>query len=409
MRLPTGWQSARLGDLGVEVRESVRPDPDRMYELYSVPAFASGKAEILQGSEIGSSKRRVAAGDLLLCKINPRINRVWSVAEPVGGEEQLASNEYLVLRLHDRDPVLRKYLVWYLRSPAFRDWIKLNVEGATGSHTRAKSGPILDQYVPLAPPELRLGIVEEVEKQFTRLDASVSALRTSRKSLRAYRASVLEAAASGRLGPAARPSSGVDRWRWVSLEEVTVPTRPICYGILMPRTKTDASVPYLEVKDLQKWKVDPESLHKTSFQLHEQYQRSAITAGDIVLSIRGSWDTGAILPPALREGNISRDVARIAVRQGVDSRYVLYFLLSPIAQRYFNHVARGVAVRGVNIRDLKATPVDLPPPEEQAVIATEVERRLSLVEELDREIQANQIRAHGLRQAILSRAFSGDL
>ena len=44
-------------------------------------------------------------------------------------------------------------------------------------------------------------IVAEIEKQFTRLDASVAALRRVQANLKRYRASVLKAACEGRLVP----------------------------------------------------------------------------------------------------------------------------------------------------------------------------------------------------------------
>src|SRR5690606_15974981 len=99
--LPRGWGRVRLRDLGDEVRGSVKPDPTTTYELYSVPAYPSGRPEILSGEEIRSSKRPVEPGDVLLCKINPRINRVWIVAEPIGVGPQIASTEYLVFRTPD--------------------------------------------------------------------------------------------------------------------------------------------------------------------------------------------------------------------------------------------------------------------------------------------------------------------
>ena len=124
--LPQGWRQASLGDLGSEVRQRVSPDPSATYEMYSVPTFQTGLPEVLKGSEIRSSKTAVKPDDVLLCKINPRINRVWSVAPPRGSLMQLASTEYLVLRIPD--PVLSRYVMWYLRSPRFREWIGLSVE-----------------------------------------------------------------------------------------------------------------------------------------------------------------------------------------------------------------------------------------------------------------------------------------
>jgi len=51
----------------------------------------------------------------------------------------------------------------------------------------------------------------------------------------------------------------------------------------------------------------------------------------------------------------------------------------------------------------------LPPLKEQEYIVAEVERRLSVIEELEASVEANLTRADRLRQSILSQAFSGRL
>ncbi len=67
-----------------------------------------------------------------------------------------------------------------------------------------------------------------------------------------------------------------------------------------------------------------------------------------------------------------------------------------------------MAVKGVNIADVRLTPILLPPLAEQHRIVAEVERRLSVVEEMEKTIDANLKRAERLRQAILARAFAGN-
>ena len=59
--------------------------------------------------------------------------------------------------------------------------------------------------------------------------------------------------------------------------------------------------------------------------------------------------------------------------------------------------------------DLRALTAPLPPFAEQGRIVTEVERRLSIVEELEAIVSAELQRATGLRLAILQHAFIGGL
>ena len=55
--------------------------------------------------------------------------------------------------------------------------------------------------LPLPPLPEQRRIVAEIEKQFTRLDASVAALKRTQANLKRYRASVLKAACEGTLVP----------------------------------------------------------------------------------------------------------------------------------------------------------------------------------------------------------------
>ena len=80
--LPTGWSEVELDEVFGRKRGSAlapAKQPDQRFELYSVPAFQTGRPERPLGAEVGSSKQTVAPGTVLLCRINPRINRVWIV------------------------------------------------------------------------------------------------------------------------------------------------------------------------------------------------------------------------------------------------------------------------------------------------------------------------------------------
>ena len=64
---------------------------------------------------------------------------------------------------------------------------------------------------------------------------------------------------------------------------------------------------------------------------------------------------------------------------------------------------------GISGQDIKAMPIPIPPTEEQIRITREVNRRLSVLDQVESTVQASLARCGLLRQAILKRAFEGRL
>ncbi len=136
-----------IADINEYTGSSVNPlnTPETIYELYSVPSFDSQYPEIIKGANIGSSKVTVEEGDVLICKINPRINRVWVVKHHTE-YPLLASSEWIVVRSSKNDS---DYLKWYFSSPLFRELIVSQVAGIGGSLTRAQPKQVAKYAVPL--------------------------------------------------------------------------------------------------------------------------------------------------------------------------------------------------------------------------------------------------------------------
>lgn len=85
--------------------------------------------------------------------------------------------------------------------------------------------------------------------------------------------------------------------------------------------------------------------------------------------------------------------------------YLLYFLSTQTKQ--LRGVNQGAAQPNLNTTIIKAIYVPLPPLAEQERIVAEIERRLSVIDELDGVVSVNLQRAHRLRQSILRNVFSG--
>ena len=323
--------------------------------------------------------------------------------------------------------------------------------GKGGAQPNISQEIVRNLEIPLPLIDEQRQIAAEIEKQFTRLEAGVAALQRVQANLKRYRASVLKAACEGRLVPTESELARAEgrsyesanqllarilterrqkwsgrgnykepgaaatanlppipkSWSVASLEQLTSAARPICYGILMPKENVNTGVLFVKVKDMKGDRIDLESLHRTTPEIAAKYARASLRTGDLLLSIRGTYGRVAEVPKELDGGNITQDTARLDVTGLVDHRYVATCLRNPDCQNYFKRVARGVAVKGVNIGDVRPTPIPLPPLAEQTRIVAEVERRLSVVDQLEAIVIANLQRATRLRQSILQKAFTG--
>ena len=142
--------------------KSINPakTPDTIFEMYSVPIYATGHPEYLRGDEIASNKAIVRKNDILLCKINPRINRVWVVSDE-SGKQNIASSEWIVIRNSEYNP---EFLAWYFRTPKFQKFMTSEITGIGGSLTRAQPKCVAEYPVPVLNRKKQDEIVNILDK-----------------------------------------------------------------------------------------------------------------------------------------------------------------------------------------------------------------------------------------------------
>jgi type I restriction enzyme S subunit len=450
--LPTGWYWTTMGEIADVVGGGTpRTNDPANFENGDIPwitpadlsgytaKYISHGARFITRKGLETSSARVLPAGAVLFTSRAPIGYVALARNPVATNQGFKS---FVLK----DGLLPEYVYWWLKGSKQR--AESLASGTTFlelSGANAKKIPI-----PIAPLEQQREIVAELEKQFSRLDEAVANLKRVKANLKRYKAAVLQAAVEGRLvptedelarregrayesghdllqriltarrsqwngkgsykDPAAPVSGGLPDvpagWAASSLEAITSATRVICYGILMPKENVPNGVLYVKVRNMRADAVVLATLERTSHQIAEKYARASLRTGDLLLSIRGTYGRVATVPPELNGGNITQDTARLEVSRLLMTEFVAAFLRSESAQRYYNQVARGVAVKGVNIRDIRPMVIPIPPFIEQRRIVDEIERRLSIVREVEAEADANLERAQGLRQVTLSQTFA---
>jgi type I restriction enzyme S subunit len=167
--IPTNWIEVLFGELNQFSSNTIDPASfsDEEFELYSVPSFPSREPALVTGKEIGSTKQALQPDDVLVCKINPRINRVWHVA-PYKIRRQIGSSEWIGFRVPYLDS---RYFQYYFSSNEFRESLCADVTGVGGSLTCAQPKKVATFFVPVAPVSEQKRIADKLDAVLARVDA----------------------------------------------------------------------------------------------------------------------------------------------------------------------------------------------------------------------------------------------
>ena len=198
-------------------------------------------------------------------------------------------------------------------------------------------------------------------------------------------------------------------WTWASADELTDATRAITYGVIKLGATVPGGVPILRSSDVHRLKLDLNRVKTISSKVAEEYGRTFLRGGEVLVTVRGTLGGVVAVPPACVGYNISREVALLALLESKTSRSVAHFIASDLLQQWLNKRAKGVAYTGINIETLRQLPLPVPPLDELAEITRKVERRLEKSDRLEAAIKMQLTRAAELRQSLLSEAFSGSL
>ena len=261
-----------------------------------------------------------------------------------GHGEGFGSSEFHVLRPSDK--VHAKYLNYFVSSQAFRKEASGHMTGAVGL-PRVPAAFLADAQLPLVNLEEQRRIVAEIEKQFSRLDEAVADLKR-------YKASILKAAVEGRL------------------------------------VETEASIAQRE---------------GTSYETGEQLLQRILEERRGIWVGKGKYKEPLAVSlgglPAVPRGTTDNAINATEILANCELRYLeIVFLTANL-----NSVAAGSGQPFVNQTILNDTLVPLPPNAEQTRIVAEVDRHLSIVREVEFEVDTNLKRAQALLHSVLNKNF----
>lgn len=409
--LPAGWVETTLGELNTHVSRSFDPkkNPDVACELYSVPVFFDGQPEKVEGKEIGSTKQHVEPRDVLICKINPRINRVWEVREN-RVRLQIASSEWIVVRQEYFDS---RYLRHYFQSPGFRAMLCSDVSGVGGSLTRAKPKLVAGYSVPVCSLSEQKAIADKLDELLTQVSNLKARLDAIPAILKRFRQSVIAAAVSGKL---------TEEWRGDSDMPFPYP-RKILGDIILemrnglsPKPNEDArGDPILRISSVRPFSVDQHDIRFLEVGEKEK-GRYSLVVGDLVFTrYNGSAEFVGVCGriDELHHGILLYPDKLIRVRvdgEKLTSRYLELFSASFPARSYVQSLIKSTSgQKGISGKDLKEMVIVLPCLDEQIEIVRRVDQLFAFADQVEQQVKNAQARANKMTQSILAKAFRGEL
>lgn len=320
------------------------------------------------------SRTGVVPGDVLV-SITADLGSVAVV--PTGlGEAYI--NQHIALA-RPRDGLNAKYIGWFIASPEGQRQLLSLQRGAT------KKGLGLDDIralqIPFAPASEQGWIVAEIEKQFTRLDAGVEALKRLQAHLRRYRAAVLHHATQGTGGS----GHADDSWITRGFDEVVDVASDGGRRLAQKDYLASGPIPVVD-------QGEPDVGGYTEDDgLKYRGELPVVVFGDHTRRFKY-----VDFPFAVG----AQGVKLLRAKPGVLPKYLFYALS---AARFED---RGYSR---HFQFLRATALRIPSVSEQGKVVAAIERHLIAIETLRHEVQANMVRSSRLRKSVLAAAYSGRL
>ncbi len=338
------------------------------------------------------------------------------------------------------------YLEYWIMSIA--DYLENMGSGTTVKGIRLET--LRELPFPFAPLEQQKAIVQEIEKQFSRLDEAVAGLKRAKANLKRYKAAVLKAAVEGKLTeewrkehpdvepasellkrilaerkkkweeehpgkkykePAAPDTSNLpdlpEGWVWATIEQVAIKVQ---YGSSAKTNEDQDGIPIIRMGNIFEGRLKLDDL-KYLPKNHSEFPELLLKESDLLFNRTNSPELvgkTAVYKDMPKPCSFASYLIRVQFDNSARSNFVSYYINSNAGRRWIKSVvSQQVGQANVNGSKLQALSVPFPPDAEQEKIAEEIENYCSVIDEIEKVIEINLKRVERLRQSILQKAFSG--
>lgn len=372
--LPDDWEFSTLGDLNSRKAPTLNPKnfEEETFEYYSIPDFQRDqRPSLTKGGAIESSKLLLKPKTVLFGKLNPRVEKVWRVAESPECR-QIGSTEWITILPTDRvDADFLYFLEW---SDHVMPIAKTLVSGSTPSRQRVDPKSFYRLRVPLPPLPEQKKIAHILSTVQRAIEAQERIIQTTTELKKALMHKLFteglrnEPQKQTEIGPV--PES----WEVVELE--TLFEKQPQNGIYKHKRDYGSGTQILRIDDFSN---DGDVVTRAGNLValaRSEIETYGLEPGDIVINRVNSLShlgKTALIGEIGDEMVFESNMMRFSVDESeVVKEYVFKFLNSPLTKKQVIGTAkRAVAQSSINQGDVKSIIVPKPSLEEQCeIVAT---------------------------------------
>lgn len=424
--LPPNWSWVKLGDVCYTTSGGTPSRGNSKYFNGRIPWVKSGELDkglILDTEEKiseealkNSSAKLFPKGTLLIALYGATIGKLAFL-----GIE--AATNQAVCGIYKNENIKSNFLFNFL-SFKKQYLVKQSIGGA---QPNISQGILKNLEIPLPPPPEQKKIVEKIEELFSGLDDGVSSLKKAKEQIRLYRQSVLASAFSGKLLTpsagrkahsemlkAAEPKTPYSNqllagWKWVKnkdlLKYVTSGSRD------WKKYYSDSGARFIRTQDINTNRLIFENTAYVKLPEKVEGKRSLVEEGDLLMTITGA-NVGkvAVVDFPINEAYVSQSVALLKYLDKKITKYLWYYFQAPeFGKTFIEKLVYGMGRPVLSLANMRDVEVLICPYEQQELIISEIEKRFSEVDNLEKAIDDSLAKSETLRQSILKKAFEGKL
>lgn len=469
-QLPKWWSTTTVGEIAVRIhyghtakasKEPIGPKFLRITDIQDnrvnwedVPFCKIKETEI--------DRYLLEDGDIVFARTGATVGKSFLIR----GEIPKSIFASYLIRINLSSEICPEFVFLFFQSHDY--WQQIS-EGQVGIGQPNVNGSKLSQLkIPIPPASEQKRIVSKIEELFTKLDAGEAELKKAKQQIKLYKKSILKSAVEGKLTEEWRkdhqdkiePSSvllekilkerkgkweedqlkqmeekGIvpknekwkkkypkpnevnnsslpdlpQKWKWVTYNQVGL---WIGGGTPSKRNLSfwnDGQIPWVSPKDMKSWNIET-SLQKITQEAINLSSAKLISKGAILFVVR-SGILRRTLPVALSnvDVTVNQDLRALSPVTSIDKDYLLT-TAKAFGESIRQFCAKdGTTVESIEVPLLQEYPIPLPSLLEQKAIVKEVEKHLSIAEEVEATIEVELKKSKSLKQSILKKAFSGKL